>query len=374
MPYQNTRQSWALQRAKTLLAPLRKMLRTGDDHDTSDRLFNSRHVGDLQVIAGVGLLGVEIIIGLTLIVMAYEAAEPALVKIVTADTLHAPSIPGLLAWGLTVVQAFVPVTTVIAPVIAVYGAVLAWAYKTGSERLGVVDSFACEIGTLCRGAAVLDSVGRSIERFHRMPGTRPAADAQKEPPPVSVSQENYFPVFENCTKDLQVLEAKVVVNITAFYTFMKAVRDSMRALADIPNLPEAGDPASQECARLKVWQEKVRDLIYMMFLGFESARRALNVLVEYEPDHDELIVAVLLSELKAYGFLCRQYEEAQDVRYWQLMLRRPTYEEWVTKVCNSVEAGWETHKDWGRAYKLLPALRQEYSEAMGEKSSVAVAS
>ena len=47
------------------------------------------------------------------------------------------------------------------------------------------------------------------------------------------SEENYFPVFENNTRDLQSLEAHVVINITAFYTYMKAVRDSTRSLVDM---------------------------------------------------------------------------------------------------------------------------------------------
>ena len=43
------------------------------------------------------------------------------------------------------------------PVVGVVGAVIAWAYQSGSARLGVIDLFACEISTLCRVATVVDT-------------------------------------------------------------------------------------------------------------------------------------------------------------------------------------------------------------------------
>jgi len=372
MPYENQQDSWALNRARKFLAPLRKMLSTGDDHATFDRLFTSRHVCDLQLIAGMTFRGVQIIIVVGLLVMLYYAFAPVLVRIATAGTASLHLSPqGGLAFSRTLLTAFTPVTTVFAPVLAAFGAVLAWIYNVGSERLGVVDSFSCEIGALCRGALVVDTVGRNIDRFDRIPGIRPAVSSmpERQAAPFVVPQENYFPVFENGTKDLQVLEAKVVVNITAFYTFMKGVRDLTRGLAEMPNLPDHDGSESRDGARTKAWQDRVRDLIYMMFLGLESARRALDKLVEYDPDHDELIIVVLISELRAYGFLCRQFAQANDIRYGQLKLRRAVYEEWVGRVCASVEAGTGKHKDWERAFRLLPELKKQYEDALSEKST-----
>jgi hypothetical protein len=372
MPYRNRKDSWALRRAKKVLAPLRKMLRTGDDHATFDRLFTSRHVCDLQLIAGITFRGVQVIVIVGFFVMLYYAFAPVLVKIATSGigSLNL-SLQGGLAFSSTLLTAFTPLTTVFAPVLAAFGAVLAWIYKVGSERLGVVDSFSCEIGALCRSALVVDTVGRNIDRFNRIPGARPAVSTvqERQTAPLFASQENYFPVFENGTKDLQVLEAKVVVNITAFYTFMKGVRDLTRSLAEMPNLPDHEGPESRDGGRAKAWQDRVRDLIYMMFLGLESARRALDTLVEYDPDHAELIVVVLISELRAYGFLCRQFAQANDIRYGQLSLRRAVYDEWVGKVCASVEAGSSGHKDWERAFRLLPELKRQYEDATGEKST-----
>ena len=40
-------------------------------------------------------------------------------------------------------------------------------------------------------------------------------------------------MFESNTRDLQTLEARVVINITEFYTYMKAFRDYLRTLAEI---------------------------------------------------------------------------------------------------------------------------------------------
>jgi hypothetical protein len=119
------------------------------------------------------------------------------------------------------------------PMLGIFGAVLAWAYQAGSARLGIVDLFACEIDTLCRVALVADSVARSIGTFqHGLPGRNGEVNSVS-PARHFTSEENYFPVFENNTRDLQALEARVVVNITAFYSYMKAVRDSTRFLMDI---------------------------------------------------------------------------------------------------------------------------------------------
>ena len=36
------------------------------------------------------------------------------------------------------------------------------------------------------------------------------------------------------------------------------------------------------------WHDGMRDLIYMLFLAFESAREAIKDLVEFEPEQAEL--------------------------------------------------------------------------------------
>ena len=124
----------------------------------------------------------------------------------------------------------------IGAICAVGGGVLAWTYQTGSARLGVVDLFACEIATLCRVGAVVEMVQRYVDLFQRGPrGGMPQVIDGELPADTSrfTSQESYFPVFDASVKDLQVLEANVVKHVTAFYTYMKVMRDSLRRLAEI---------------------------------------------------------------------------------------------------------------------------------------------
>lgn len=48
-------------------------------------------------------------------------------------------------------------------------------------------------------------------------------------------------------------------------------------------------------------------MIYMQFLMYESARLAVEDLVEYEPDRSESIITILCSELILYGFLLEEF-------------------------------------------------------------------
>ena len=125
-----------------------------------------------------------------------------------------------------IIKVSVTFVTAAGAAFGILSAVVAWVYRDGSERLGVVDLFACEISTLCKVATVVDTAHRNVVQFCAGPpptitkelGTSQAAAH-------FTSQENYFPVFEANNKYLQKLEARVVINITAFYTYMKAVRD-----------------------------------------------------------------------------------------------------------------------------------------------------
>ena len=81
--------------------------------------------------------------------------------------------------------------------------------------------FACEIDTLCRVVTVVEMVKNLTD------------SPQDSVPQHFTSEENYFPILDGNTNDLQSREANVVINITAFYTYMKTVRDSFRKGADI---------------------------------------------------------------------------------------------------------------------------------------------
>ena len=116
--------------------------------------------------------------------------------------------------------------------------------------------------------------------------------------PNFVSEENYFPVFESNSKDLQALEAQVVIDITAFYTYMKAARDTLRKLSTVPGSASNDFQLSDRDKTLEI-------LIKMLFLGFESGRKAVQKLIEYEPTKTDVIIMILITELKCYSFLLK---------------------------------------------------------------------
>jgi hypothetical protein len=235
---------------------------------------------------------------------------------------------------------------VLTTLFAAFGVIGAWAYRVGSTRLGVVDLFGCEISTLCRVALVTDTVGRLRDRIEQ---TEKAGDGSvlhaAEPrsetsssvdqasddrtPPQRVAQftsaENYFPVFESNARDLQSLEARVVINITSFYTFMKAVRDFLRSAAALK--PKSASTNDDKVGQLQAntWHNAMRDVIYMMFLGLEAGRSSVEDLVEYEPEQAERTVVILISELRAYLFLLREFDKTDDIRERRLVLRWPAY-------------------------------------------------
>ena len=232
--------------------------------------------------------------------------------------------------------------------------VLAWTYQTGSARLGVVDLFACEIATLCRVAAVVDMVPRYIALFRGGPQTAPQQNIDGDKPIDGAhftSQESYFPVFDSSVKDLQQLEADVVDNVTAFYTYMKVMRDSLRKLADIH------PPASGVCIS-DDWHRAICNVVYMQFLGLESARKAINDLVEFEPARAENVFTILLSELVAYDFLRDQFKG--DLRERLLEARERHYRRDIPELCLGLSD--KTGKRWERAKEVAAEVMKRHAE------------
>lgn len=351
--------------AQRLLKPIARLLQTGEPSATVDRLFKSDHVTDLQSIIAFAFFVILLVFIIGLPLSIENQVQSQWSKIAHARTkwiyVH-------IAFAAS--SSFL---TFFAPVFAVFGAVIAWAYQVGSARLGVVDLFACEISTLCRVAAIVDTVHSWVVRF----GDGPAAESAGRPHAPSqpfTSQENYFPVFEGNTRDLQTLEARVVINITAFYTYMKAVRDSMRSLAAMR--PEPGEfmPRSKEPA-IGSWREAVCHVVYMLFLGLESARHAIQDLVEFEPEKAERSVVILISELEAYRFLREQFPDERDMHYQRITLRECEYRDIVPKLTRSIEVGRASETSsragalseeprpglrWEPAWRLLPELQRRY--------------
>jgi hypothetical protein len=348
------RESSAHRWPKKLLAPIARVLRTGDPTDTVDRLFDSRHVNDLRLIAATAFV-LMLLVFVVALIAAVSFCWAAWTPAATA------TLPGLIVFLAE--NGGVHFLAVFAPILAVFGAILAWAYQVGSARLGVVDLFACEIDTLSRVTVIVGMVKNLVDRYsHRQSQPAPAAASPPIPTESFNSQENYFPILDSNARDLQTLEANVVINITAFYTYMKAVRDAFRRIADSQN----GDRQ----------HEALKNLIYMLYLALESGRRATDDLVEFEPTHAERTLTTLLSELDAYTFLRGQYTTPNEVHHDRLILRGPQYIELVKRLnellrhqgqalLRSVQSD-ATHypsdevTQWSAALQSLPALNARF--------------
>jgi hypothetical protein len=353
---------------KRLLRPFGRLLETGNPAATLDRLFSSQHVNDLRLIVASFLVAVFLVflLGLPLSIENTVVGQwPAIISRKT-NWIFVRVAFGAAASFLTFFM----------PVVAVFGAVLAWAYQVGSARLGVVDLFACEISTLCRVVTVVDTVGRCVGMFEQGPPATPAGvHGQQVQAHQFTSQENYFPVFESNARDLQTLEARVVINITAFYTYMKVVRDSLRSLAETRAQRAEWESSTDKGSAVGPWHEAARNVVYMLFLALESARHAVRHLVEFEPDEAEKTVVILLSELAAYRFLCSQFPDEQDMRHQRIVLRDSDYRRRLPQLYCAVEAGkaletakaiWDEPQEtsqWEPAWRLLPELRRRYEAA-----------
>jgi hypothetical protein len=311
---------------------LGRQLETGNPAATMDRLFKSKHVSDLRFIVAVAL------------VLLCISVVPCLVD--AAETVGAGDRSFL--WLVKVIANFV---TLLVTVFAVVGAICAWAYKVGSARLGVVDLFACEISTLCRVVTVIDTVGRLIDRIQRadraelkpeaaQPSGQAGSGRANSPHAVQFSSaENYFPVFESNSRDLQSLEARVVINITSFYTFMKTVRDLMRSAAALKADPVVIGVSQADQLHADTWHNAMRDVIYMLFLALEAGRSTVIDLVEFEPEQAERTIIVLISELKAYLFLLQEFIPSEDMRARRLLLRWEKYRKIFCDLGRKIETG-----------------------------------
>jgi len=111
-----------------------------------------------------------------------------------------------------------------------------------------------------------------------------------------------------------------------------------------------------------------------MFLGLESARKAIKDLVEFEPEQAERTMVILISELEAYHFLLDQFPE-KDIRYQRLALREEAYGKLVSRLCDEVKAGRAAEcvpsievSQWEPALRLIGELNHKYEGMMNRSS------
>jgi predicted nucleic-acid-binding protein len=294
---------------------------------TFRRLIFSRHVLDLQLIFIVTLL-------------------------ITAAMLwwHAQTLPNLDPNGKTISAELGK--EFVGAVLLICGTILAWAYQAGSKRLGVVDLFACEIVTLCRVGTIMEVVPKLIAAHDELCLTR-REEIRTAEQDINLnrftSKEDYFPVFDKNTNDLQVLEADVVINVTAFYTYVKAFRDQLRSLAELGSEEELKPKKSSVLI----------NAVYMLFLGYESARKSVEELIEFEPTQAEAMVTGLVTELLAYEFLAKHHD-LNDMRGRRLALREKAYREIVPPLLATVFAA--TSPDWESARTTAIDLKRVYGQ------------
>jgi hypothetical protein len=286
---------------------------------TFARLCTSRHLVDLQVIAS------------------------CMIYAVVAFAFFIPS--------MSHEQALTSAGAVIASTLAV----LSWAYQTGSRRIGSVDLFACEISAICRVCLVVD-FAQSCLQWAKSPGVPSkgrTADRSSEgdghfgPLKKFTSEEQYTPVYDKNLSDLQPLDVNVVTYVTEFYTYRKTMMDILRHLA-------ATDGEGER-------RMLIEQMIYMQFLMYESARYAIDELVEFEPNKAESLVNILSSELPLYGFLRTLYKQ-DNYRYKRLRLRQPLYRAIVPKLCRQIDEAKGGH--WKRAKASADVMRDRYEELM----------
>jgi hypothetical protein len=227
----------------------------------------------------------------------------------------------------------------------VAGGVLSWVYQTGSNRLGTVDLFACEISAICRSCFVVD-LGRATVAMLSQPfGQNPRNFA---------SVEQYTPVCDKVLPDLQPLGVTVIEAVTEFYNYRSAMMDYLRA-------------AVAETDSCPMHRHLVVMMLYMQFLMYESAHNAIHELIEFEPNREESLINILCCGLSVYKFL-RSAPDFRDratgkpdYRAKRLELRAETYSKDVWETFNSAREYGSTGK-WKRAFTTAPELQARYVE------------
>ena len=289
-----------------------KELRQTGPSLTFARLCTSRHVDDLQSIASMAILAAAVgIVSVLLMSRDFTALKDEIIFL-----------SGLVATAM---------------------ATLSWAYQAGSRRLGAVDLFASEISVICRVCLIIDfakTCVASAETAADAIGARVPSDPHFDK---FASQEHYTPAFDRSIADLQSLDFDVVTNVTRFYTYRMTMMDLLRKLAD-------SEPAQKG--------ELLRQMIYMQYLMYESARFAIVKLIEFEPHQSEAVINVLCSELVLYGFLKPTYEgRFQGER---LDLRVAEYDRTVASLVWEV-ADNKMSPNWRQASATAPEMVARYN-------------
>ena len=359
------------------------------------RFFRSKHVDDFRFIAKAATICFMLFCASVIIVQLFSVVIPYLTSFFfTVTSKGSGATPDILKVTLVseptpLLDAMKVAIAYIGSAIPIFGAIIAWTYLSASARLGIVDLFACEIATLCRVGTLFDVGQRYVDMIKKNPAApagiagpdRTAGPARTASPGRTASsgraahpdraagfdsKEDYFPVFSSNSGDLKLLEVLVVTNITAFYTYMKAARDLLRRLSELGTAAkgETEDPESLQTSQA-IWNAIVHDLIYVVFLGYERARKAVGDLIEFQPVRDENTIVILVTELKCYAFLRKHFADG-GVRLARLKLRERGYLRDVPVLYYRVMSHKEDDEDWREAMSTVSELESCYDAVLNE--------
>jgi hypothetical protein len=354
-----------------------------DAASTLFRFFRSKHVGDLRIAASLALILLLFDIALVS-AYSYIYKPPIANSPPSVNSIAPPNTPpsvnsiappnpteiekanSVAFWNM-IANTIDALFKYAGPAITICGAIVAWAYVSASKRLGIIDLFACEISTLCRVGTIFDIGKIYAKMYSNGTATEKQAAAKDIASSQFISQEQYFPIFEQNSSDLESLEALVVESITEYYTYMKAMRDLLRKLAsiEVSRITKSIDSAPGDKAEIDPWHQTVSDIIYVLFLGYESARKAITDLTEFQPTRAEHIIAILLTELVCYSFLCKVLKD-DNLRFSRLQLRLSDYENVVPELIEEVNSGYHGNqrKYWAPAQRTIAELKARYIAAL----------
>ena len=118
---------------------------------------------------------------------------------------------------------------------------------------------------------------------------------------------------------------------------MKATRDTQRRLATIPSPKEMHLPQGAAARAQTPWHATMLDVVYMIFLGYEAGRKAIDHLIEFEPAAAENTIVILITELTCYGLLLGNLKDDR-LRYPRLKLRQEDSRKITPKLYREIDS------------------------------------
>ena len=168
-----------------------------------------------------------------------------------------------------------------------------------------------------------------------------------------VSQEEYFPVFDNNSpRPAAARGFGRQQHHRVLHLHEGDARLAAEAVGDADTTGGDRRPAAAGAAdKRDAWHTALVNVIYLLYLGYESARKAVNDLIEFQPARAERSIIILLTELKCYAFL-RKHFTSDDLRRKRLSCARTGYRRDIRKLYREVEAS-AGHSDelWVQARK-----------------------